>query len=170
MWNQPPPNQIVQATGIPVDHFSSRQLRQGTTANLNWRFNLTELRFLSLVILFDGKAVVGATSSGQQLQREFENQFCFEWILNQTFVTLIIFNVTIKEQGTFTCREKAQAEKRPFAFQFRSNVQVDVVGKLKVKSRNTHIYIYREREREREDITCFVSGDIMVFHRCLCDK
>ena len=141
----------MPAIGIPVDHFSNRELRQGTiNASLKWRFNLTELRFLSLVVLFDGKAVGGATSSGQQLQREFENQFGFEWILNQTFVRLIIFNVTIKEQGTFTCRVKARAEKRPFAFQFRSNVQVDVVGKRKVKSRNTHththththIYIY----------------------------
>ena len=148
-WNEPPPTQIVQAVGNPVHHYSSRQLHEGTiNANLSWQFDLTELKFKTLILLFNGTILGGVTSSGQGLVAGFKNQFGFDWILNQTFVRLIIFNVTIKENGTFTCRVRVRVDTgQGFGAHFDSNVQVNVVGKLKV---GTYIYIYRERERERE--------------------
>ena len=127
----------------PADNFSSRGLREGTVnANLSWQFNLTELKFVFLGLLFDGKPLAGAKPSGQQLQPGFEKQLGIGWILKQTFVRLIIFNVTIKENGTFTFQVDAKPEKGFWDFRFKSNVQVNAVGKLKVKSRKIYIYIY----------------------------
>ena len=137
-WNEPPPTQIVQAVHNPVDHFSSRQLYEGTiNANLSWRFNLTELKFTNLGLIFDSKFIGGAEPSRQTIRAGFENQFGIDWIFNQTFVRLIIFNVTIKENGTFALR--VATVKGPRNYHFHSKVQVDVVGELKVKSRNIYI-------------------------------
>ena len=129
-WNEPPPTQIVQAVANPKDHSSSRQLHEGTiNAYLSWQFDLTEINFSSLVILFDGTTVAGVTSLGSGPEHGFENQFDIDWIPNQTFVRLIIFNVTTKESGTFTCRVAVHRMRGFASFQFDSNVQVDVVGK-----------------------------------------
>ena len=131
-WNEPPPTQIVQAGPVTANHFSSRQLHEGTiNANLSWQFNLTALSFTSLAIYFSGTEVAGADSSEQRVESGFKNQFGFDWIPNQNLVRLIIFNVTIEENGTFTCQVTSKAG---FGFfTFLSIVQVDVVGKLKVK-------------------------------------
>ena len=134
-WNEPPPTQIVQAVANPVDHFSSRQLREGNiNATLRWQFDLTELNFRSLVILFDGTTVAAVIKSlGSGPEPGFENRFGIDWSLNQTLVKLIIFNVTVEENGRFTCQVYADAVKGYVYFRFESNVQVDVVGKLQVK-------------------------------------
>ena len=131
-WNEPPPTQIVQAVANPVDHFSSRQLREGNiNATLRWQFDLTELNFRSLVILFGGTTVAGVIKSlGSGPQPGFENQFGIDWSFNQTFVKLIIFNVTVEENGRFTCQVYADAVEGFAYFRFESNIQVDVVGKL----------------------------------------
>ena len=121
----------MQAVANPEDHSSSRQLHEGTiNAYLSWQFYLTELNFSSLVILFDGTTVAGVTSLGYGPEHGFENQFDIDWIPKQTFVRLIIFNVTAKESGTFTCRVAVHERSGFASFQFDSNVQVDVVGKL----------------------------------------
>ncbi|XP_015774926.1 PREDICTED: uncharacterized protein LOC107353119 [Acropora digitifera] len=128
-WNEPPPTQIVQAVANPEDHSSSRQLHEGTiNAYLSWQFYLTELNFSSLVILFDGTTVAGVTSLGYGPEHGFENKFDIDWIPKQTFVRLIIFNVTAKESGTFTCRVAVHERSGFASFQFDSNVQVDVVA------------------------------------------
>ena len=146
-WIEPPPTQTVQAVVYPVDHFSRRQLQEGTVrANLSWRFNLTELKFSSLALLFNGTLLASANPSGQWHQAGFEKQFDIDWILSQAFVRLIILYVTSNDNGNFTCEVKANGEKTFFPLRFESHVQVDVVGKLKVKSRNIYII---ERERER---------------------
>ena len=133
-WNEPPPTQIIQALCYPVDHFSSRQLLEGTiNANLSWQFNFTDLKFTSLVIFVGTTIIAGVGSSGSGPQPGFENQFAIDWFPNQNFVRLIIFRVTFKHNGTFTCRVTAGAATGFGSFQFESIVQVDVVGKLKVK-------------------------------------
>ena len=140
-WNEPPPTQIVQAVDNPVDHFSSRQLHEGIiNATLSWQFDLTELNFNSLVIFFNGIALAGVGPAGQGPQPRFEKQFGIEWIPDQTFVRLIIFNVAVEENGTFTCQVTAYPVLGGYVpIQFKSNVQVDVVGKLQVKSRNIYM-------------------------------
>ena len=142
-WNKPPPIQTVQAAANPVDHFSSRQLREGNiNAILSWQFDLTELNFRSLSILFEGTTVAGVIKSlGSGPQPGFENQFGIDWSPNQTFVKLIIFNVTTEENGRFTCQVYADALKGFVYFRFESSVQVDVVGKLQVRFRNILIKI-----------------------------
>ena len=132
-WNEPPPTQIVKAVPYTVDHNSTRQLHEGTkNATLSWQFDLTEIKFASLAIWFNGTSIAGVQSSGSGPEPGFENQFGIDWIPNQTFVRLIIFNVTTEEKGTFTCRVLALRKMAGFAsFEFKSKVQVDVVGKSK---------------------------------------
>ena len=130
-WDQPLPIQIIQSAN-PVDHFSSRQLFEGTiNATLNWQFRLNQLNFGSLVISLNGTPIGGVGSLGSGLQPGFENKFGIDWNPNQKLVKLFIFKVTTKQNGTFTCQVDAN-EVTGFVtknFQFRSNVQVHVVGK-----------------------------------------
>ncbi|XP_067016174.1 uncharacterized protein [Acropora muricata] len=128
-WNEPPPTQVVQAVANPEDHFSSRQLHEGTiNANLSWQFDLTELNFRSLVILFDGTTVAGVTSSGFGPEYGFVNQYDIDWIPNKNFLTLIIFSVTTEQNGKFTCRVAVHTMTGFASFQFDSHIQVDVVA------------------------------------------
>ena len=134
-WIEPPPIKTVQADGILVDHESRRQLHDGTiNANLSWQFNLTDLKFFYLVLSFNRTGLAFVRPPIQAVVPLFQNQFGIKWIANQTFVRLIIFNVTFEKHGAFTCRVHVK-RKDSFYWQFESNVQVDVVGKIKVKSR-----------------------------------
>ena len=133
-WNEPPPTQIVEAALKTVDHFSSKQLHEGTNnANLSWQFDLSDLKFTSLAILFGTTIIAGVGSSGPGPQPGFENQYGIDWISNQNFVRLIIFRVTFEQNGRFTCLVTAGQTTGFVSFRFESIVQVDVVGKLKVK-------------------------------------
>ncbi|XP_015764605.1 PREDICTED: vascular endothelial growth factor receptor 1-like isoform X2 [Acropora digitifera] len=128
-WNEPLPTQIVQAVADPVDHFSSRRLHKGKiNATLSWQFDLTELTFDELNILFDGTVIAGVKSQRSGTESGFENQFGIDWIPNLHYVKLIIFNVTMEENGTFTCRVATDAVTGFASFTFESFVQVDVVG------------------------------------------
>ena len=145
-WNEPSPIKIVQAAADPVKHFSRRQLFEGNiNATLNWRFGLTQLTFRSLVIFFEGNSVARVSSSVTGIPPSYANQFGLDWIPNQNLVKLFIFNVTTEDNGTFSCRVTADSLDRFNVFQFRSNVQVDVVGKIKVKFRGTHFYHYHRK-------------------------
>ena len=136
-WNEPPPSQVVKEAKDPVEHFSSRQLFEGTiNATLSWRFNLTGLHFQSCAILFGGNTVALISSSVNGTPLDYANRFGFDWIPNQNLAKLFIFNVTTEDNGTFTCRVTADSLDRFSEFHFKSHVQVDVVGKLKVKFRN----------------------------------
>ena len=140
-WNEPPPTQIVQTAADPVKHFSSRQLFEGTiNATLSWHFGLTELVFNSLLIFFEGNSVARVSSSVTGTPPSYANRFGLDWIPNQNLVKLFIFNVTTEENGTFSCRAVAYSLDGFSEFQFTSNVQVDVVGKLKVKFRKMYFY------------------------------
>ena len=128
-WYEPPPTLTVQTGGILVDHLSSRQLPEGTiNASLSWQFNLTELNFIFWTLLYDKISVAVAYSLGPVFQQGFKSQFGIDWIPDQTFVRLVIFNVTSAEKGAFTCQVVAKANSS--RLRFKSYVQVDVVGKL----------------------------------------
>ncbi|XP_067030309.1 uncharacterized protein [Acropora muricata] len=128
-WNEPSPTQNVQAVADPVDHFSSRRLHKGKiNATLSWQFDLTELTFDELNVLFDGTVIAGVKSQISGTQPGFENRFGIDWSSSQQFVKLIIFNVTMEENGTFTCRVATDAVTGFASFTFESIVQVDVVA------------------------------------------
>ena len=118
-----------------MDHFSSRQVHEGTiNATLNWHFRLNQLNFGSLVISINGTHIAGIGSSGSGPQAGFENEYGIDWNANQKLVKLFIFNVTTEKNGTFTCQVNAD-QVTGFVtknFQFRSAVQVNVVGKYKI--------------------------------------
>ena len=134
-WSEPPPIKTLQAVGTFVDHESRRQLHEGTiNANLSWRFNLTDLKFLYLLLSFNRRALAASWPQRQAVVHSFQNQFGIEWIANEYFVRLIIFNVTFEKHGAFTCRVHVERNDS-LHWHFISNVQVDVVGKIKVKSR-----------------------------------
>ena len=120
----------MQAVADPVDHFSRRRLHEGNiNATLRWQFDLTELNFLSLVILFNGTAIAGVRSQRPGLAPEFEKQFGIDWSPSPHFVKLIIFKVTAEENGTFICRVFTDSVTGFSSFIFESIVQVYVVGK-----------------------------------------
>ena len=58
------------------------------------------------------------------------NRFGLDWNPKQNLLTLFIFSVTTKENGTFSFRVTADSLDGYSEFQFTNNVQVDVVGKL----------------------------------------
>lgn len=120
----------MQAAADPVDHFSSKRLHEGKiNATLSWKFDLTELNFDSLVILFNGTTIAGVRSQRSGLLPGFEKQFGIDWSPSPHFVKLIIFKVTAEENGTFICRVFTDSATGFSSFIFKSIVQVDVVGK-----------------------------------------
>ena len=130
-WNEPPPTQIVQAVANPVQHFSSRELFEGTiNATFSWHFGLTDLIFDFLIILFEGDSVARVSPSLTGIRPSYANRFGLDWIPNKNLVRLFIFNVTTGDNGTFSCRVAADSLDRFSDFRFTSNIQVDVVGKL----------------------------------------
>lgn len=126
-WNEPPPTQIVQAVITnPVQHFSSRQLFEGTiNATFSWHFGLRGLIFESLFILFEGDSVALVSPSLSGIRPSYVNRFGLDWIPNQNLVKLFIFNVTTEDNGTFSCRVAADSLDRFSEFRFTSNIQVD---------------------------------------------
>ena len=92
------------------------------------------------MLSFDSTPFAEALALGKVAQSRFPNQFGIHWIRNKTLITLMIANAT---NGTLTCQVNAfGVEGIGLPLQFKSHVQVVVVGMLKLKSRNTDIYIY----------------------------
>ncbi|XP_068686976.1 tyrosine kinase receptor Cad96Ca-like isoform X2 [Montipora foliosa] len=126
-WIEPLPFQIVPDSDV-VEHLNSTKLIEGTiNATLSWQFSLSEFTFESLTITFDGTAIAGVQSSGQGVNSGFKDKYELNWILGSQRVTLVIFQVTTAENGTFTCEVSAQTVGAFTATRWRSNIQVDVV-------------------------------------------
>ena len=113
-----------------MDHFSCRKLDEGIiNTTLVWNFLLNQLNFVKLVIWLNGTPIAGVGSSGPEPQPGFENQFAIDWIASENLVKLLVFDVTLVENGTFTCEVTADEVTGYNEFQFRSHLQIDVVGK-----------------------------------------
>lgn len=125
-WNEPPPNQTIQADLLnPLDHLSSGKLHAGTmNANLSWQFTLTALSFTGLHLSFNG-IFFGNVEPLTFLQSKLKHRFGLDWNHNQGIIRLIIFNVTSEESGTYSCKVLAQGS---YPYEFESKVQVDVVN------------------------------------------
>ena len=117
-----------------MDHTANKvQALEGLPKVLSWNFSFTsDLSFNSLTISLGIPGVAGVRSSGQAgVESSFTDRFNFSWIPSQKF-TLIIFNVTADDNGTFTC--VLTLAKGFSANSWESRIQVNVVGKVYILS------------------------------------
>ena len=107
------------------------QFQELTNASLTWQFTLTALKFKYLVLSLNGTRIAVTTASIQMVDPRFENHFSISWIPDQAFLRLTVLNMTSEKNGAlFTCQVYAMTINDSLMWPFRSNVQVDVVGKL----------------------------------------
>ena len=120
-----------------MDHLSSRKINEGTSnAHLSWKFNLTELKFSFLTLLFKTTPYATAWPSEQVVQHGLRNYLKItSWIPSRISFELRLMIFRIKD-GAFTCVVNADKVKGnvSFPFGFHSIIRVDVVGNLKMKS------------------------------------
>ena len=124
-WNEPPPVTIV--SDYSFVHTSKVQLyEESTNKKLNWRYSLTQQLFLVSIELEDASVVanVQQPSGSVTVNPAFTSRVNITWVPEH--VTLIIFNVTVSDERTFTCRLTVPGNS------WRSNIIVDVVGNLTV--------------------------------------
>lgn len=124
-WNEPPP--VTTVSDYNFVHTSTVQLYEGSTnKKLNWRFSLTQQLALVSIELEDGTVVANVLqpSGSVTVSQAFISTVNVTWVPGH--VTLIIFNVTVSDERTFTCRLTVPGNS------WRSNIIVDVVGNLTV--------------------------------------
>ena len=124
-WNEPPP--VTTVSDYNSVHTSTVQLYEGSTnKKLNWRFSLTQQVALVSIELEDGTVVANVLqpSGSVTVSQAFTSTVNITWVPGH--VTLIIFNVTVSDERTFTCRLTVPGNS------WRSNIIVDVVGNLTV--------------------------------------
>ncbi|XP_068733310.1 leucine-rich repeats and immunoglobulin-like domains protein 2 [Montipora capricornis] len=128
-WYEPLPIQTIQDASR-LDHSSyTKLLKRANNASLSWNFSLSsDLIFDSLTFSFEGVAIAGVRSSGRGVLPRFQDKYKISWISFQRF-TLVILNVTIKDNGTFSC--EVYAAKGVATFRWKSNVQAYVVDVFK---------------------------------------
>ena len=124
-WNEPPP--VTTVSDYNFVHTSKIQLDEGSTnKKLNWRFSLTQQLALVSIELEDGTVVANVLqpSGSVTVSQAFTSTVNVTWVPGH--VTLIIFNVTVSDERTFTCQLNVPGDS------WRSNIVVDVVGNLTV--------------------------------------
>ena len=124
-WNEPPPVRTVSDNNFV--HTSTVQLYEGSTnKQLNWRFSLTQQLLVVSIELEDASVVANVLqpSGSVTVSPAFTSRVNVTWVPGH--VTLIIFNVTVADERTFTCRLTVPGNS------WRSNIIVDVVGNLTV--------------------------------------
>ena len=124
-WNEPPPVTTVSDNNFV--HTSTVQLYEGSTnKQLNWRFSLTQQLVIVSIVLEDATVVatVLQPSGSVTVSPAFTSRVSVTWVPGH--VTLIIFNVTVSDERTFTCQLTVPGNS------WRSNIIVDVVGNLTV--------------------------------------
>ena len=139
-WYEPLPIQTIQDASR-LDHSSyTKLLKRANNASLSWNFSLSsDLIFDSLAFSFEGVAIAGVRSSGRGVLPRFQDKYKISWISFQRF-TLVILNVTIKDNGTFSCG--VYAAKGVATFRWKSNVQAYVVGKKRTNdSRDAGLFV-----------------------------
>ncbi|CAH3033679.1 unnamed protein product, partial [Porites evermanni] len=120
-WNEPPP--VTTVSDYNFVHTSKIQLYEGSTnRKLNWRYSLTQGLFLVSIELEDASVVanVRQPSGSVTVSQAFTSTVNVTWVPGH--VTLIIFNVTVSDERTFTCRLTVPGNS------WRSNIIVDVVA------------------------------------------
>ena len=126
-WNEPPPVTTVSDYNFVHTSTCTVQLYEGSTnKKLNWRFSLTQQLALVSIELEDGTVVANVLqpSGSVTVGQAFTSTVNVTWVPGH--VTLIIFNVTVSDERTFTCRLTVPGNS------WRSNIIVDVVGNLTV--------------------------------------
>ena len=124
-WNEPPP--VTTVSDYNFVHTSLVQLYEGSTnKKLNWRYSLTQQPILVSIELEDASVVANVLqpSGSVTVSQAFTSTVNVTWVPGH--VTLIIFNVTVSDERTFTCRLTVPGNS------WRSNIIVDVVGNLTV--------------------------------------
>ena len=102
-WYEPLPVETISDHN--VDHSNRTQLREGSiNASLSWNFSLLEdLSLMSLNLKFNDCPLGGVSPQGQAgIAGAYIERFQFIWIPSER-ATLIIYNVTTVENGTYCC-------------------------------------------------------------------
>ena len=123
-WNEPPPVTTVSDNNFV--HTSTAQLYEGSTnKQLNWRFSLTQQLLLVSIELEDASLLANIGQDGSVIiNQAFTSRINVTWVTGH--VTLIIFNVSVSDERTFTCQLSVPGNS------WRSSIIVDVVGNLTV--------------------------------------
>ena len=123
-WNEPPPVTTVSDNNFV--HTSTAQLYEGSTnKQLNWRFSLTQQLLLVSIELEDASLLANIGQDGSVIiNQAFTSRINVTWVTGH--VTLIIFNVSVPDERTFTCQLSVPGNS------WRSSIIVDVVGNLTV--------------------------------------
>ena len=123
-WNEPPP--VTTVSDYNFVHTSKVQLYEGSTnKQLNWRFSLTQQLLLVSIKLEDASLLANIGQDGSVIiNQAFTSRINVTWVTGH--VTLIIFNVSVSDERTFTCQLSVPGNS------WRSSIIVDVVGNLTV--------------------------------------
>ena len=128
-WYEPLPVETISDHN--VDHSKSTQLREGSiNASLSWNFSLSEdLSLISLNLKFNNGFIGGVSPQGQAgIAGAYIERFQFIWIPSKR-ATLIIYNVTMVDNGTFSCDVTVYDSVDFSSKTWTSKIQVNVVGK-----------------------------------------
>ena len=123
-WNEPPP--VTTFSDDSFVHTSKIRLYEGSTnKQLNWRFSLTQQLLLVSIELEDASLLANIGQDGSVIiNQAFTSRINVTWVTGH--VTLIIFNVSVSDERTFTCQLSVPGNS------WRSSIIVDVVGNLTV--------------------------------------
>ena len=130
------PFQVVSSANR-AEHQNQTRLIEGTiNASLVWHFKLTsDLTFTSLTLELN--RVPFASDTG--VLTNFTDKYAVNLIQSsEIIITLVIFEVTAAVNGIFSCDVFARKQVQ---LTWKSNVQVDVVGKIFLCERFNFKYV-----------------------------
>ena len=128
--------QVVSSTNR-VEHQNLTRLVEGTiNASLVWHFNLSsDLTFVALTLTLDGATIASDIGVLTYVRDKYAVILIQSTEIN---ITLVIFEVTVAHKGTFSCEVFARKQAQ---LSWKSNVQVDVVGKIFLCERLNFKYV-----------------------------
>lgn len=122
-WHEPPP--VGTVTDDQVVHTNNIQLYKGSiNKRLNWTFTLAQDP-VSISLELDGSSVATVVPPLVRVFSPFSSKVNVTWVSGQ--ITLIIFNVTIADEGVYSCEMTSTNVKK-----WKRNIKVEVVGNYKV--------------------------------------
>ena len=119
------PYQVVSSANRVEHQNRTRLIEETINASLVWHFKLSsDLAFVALTLTLDGAAI----ASDIGVLTNFRDKYAVILIQStEIIITLVIFEVTVARKGTFSCEVFARKQA---TLSWKSNVQVDVVGKI----------------------------------------